>query len=61
VTSYIASMSASGSAVSEGEAAALREQLGLNQPITIQYAKWMALIMTGNFGMAMEWGRRSPT
>ena len=27
VTSYIASMSASGSAVSEGEAAALREQL----------------------------------
>jgi peptide/nickel transport system permease protein len=57
VTSYIASMSASGSAVSEGEAAALREQLGLNQPITVQYAKWMGLIMTGNFGMAMEWGR----
>ncbi|MFA6505753.1 MAG: hypothetical protein WCT14_06635, partial [Treponemataceae bacterium] len=28
VTSYIASMSASGSAVSEGEAIALREQLG---------------------------------
>jgi peptide/nickel transport system permease protein len=57
VTSYIASMSASGSAVSEGEAEALREQLGLNQPITVQYAKWMGLIMTGNFGMAMEWGR----
>ena len=57
VTSYIASMSASGSAVSEGEAQALREQLGLNQPITVQYAKWMGLIMTGNFGMAMEWGR----
>ena len=32
VTSYIASMSASGSAVSEGEANALREQLGLDQP-----------------------------
>ena len=57
VTSYIASMSASGSAVSEGEAKALREQLGLDQPITVQYAKWMGLIMTGNFGMAMEWGR----
>lgn len=57
VTSYIASMSASGSAVSEGEAEALREQLGLNQPITVQYAKWMGLILTGNFGMAMEWGR----
>lgn len=57
VTSYIASMSASGSAVSEGEAEALREQLGLNKPITVQYVKWMGLIMTGNFGMAMEYGR----
>jgi peptide/nickel transport system permease protein len=50
-------MSASGSAVSEGEAAAMREQLGLNKPIYIQYAKWMGLIMTGNFGMAMEYMR----
>ena len=41
VTSYIASMSASGSAVSEGEAMAMREQLGLDKPITVQYAKWM--------------------
>src|SRR5882724_5507094 len=57
VTSYIASMSASGSAVSEGEAQALREQLGLDKPIMVQYAKWMGLILQGNFGMAMEWGR----
>src|SRR5258708_29090559 len=57
VTSYIASMSASGSAVSEGEAQALREQLGLDKPITVQYVKWMTLILQGNFGMAMEWGR----
>src|SRR5262252_10880507 len=57
VTSYIASMSASGSAVSEGEAQALREQLGLDKPVTVQYAKWMGLILQGNFGMAMEWGR----
>ncbi len=57
VTSYIASMSASGSAVSEGEAQALREQLGLDKPMHVQYAKWMGLIMRGNFGMAMEWGR----
>src|SRR3954467_6302528 len=57
VTSYIASMSASGSAVSEGEAQAMREQLGLDKPMYIQYAKWMGLIMRGNFGMAMEWGR----
>jgi peptide/nickel transport system permease protein len=57
VTSYIASMSASGSAVSEGEAKALREQLGLDKPITVQYVKWMELMLQGNFGMAMEWNR----
>ena len=57
VTSYIASMSMSGSSVSEAEAQALRAQLGLDQPIYIQYLKWMALICEGNFGMAMEYGR----
>src|SRR5262249_1633590 len=57
VTSYIASMSASGSAVSGGEAKALRAQLGLDKPIPVQYAKWMGLMLQGQFGMAMEWGR----
>ena len=59
VTSYIASMSASGSAVSEGEAQALREQLGLNQPITVQYAKWMGLIMTRAIS-AWRWNGDGP-
>ena len=57
VTSYIIAMSSSGSAVSEGEAEALRQQLGLDRPIHIQYLKWFGLILQGNFGMAMEWGR----
>jgi peptide/nickel transport system permease protein len=56
VTSYIAQMAASGSTVSEAEAAALRQQYGLDQPVHIQYLKWMGLILQGNFGMAMEWG-----
>lgn len=57
VTAYIASMSASGSGVTEAEAQALREQYGLDQPYHIQYIKWMGLIAQGNFGMAIEWGR----
>lgn len=57
VTSYIASMSASGVGVTEAEAQALRIQYGLDQPIHIQYFKWMGLIAEGNFGMAIEWGR----
>ena len=57
VDSYIASMSASGSAVSQAEADTMREQLGLNQPVYIQYLKWMGLILQGNFGMALGWAR----
>src|SRR5215212_451960 len=57
VDAYIAQMSASGSAVSQQEAENLRIQYGLDQPIYIQYLKWMSLAMRGNFGMAMEWGR----
>ncbi|HEX9116926.1 MAG TPA: ABC transporter permease [Anaerolineae bacterium] len=57
VSAYIANMSASGSAVSEGEAQALRAQYGLDKPMIVQYVRWMGLIMQGNFGMAMEWNR----
>ncbi len=57
VTAYIATMSAGGNAVTEAEAQALRTQYGLDQPLHIQYLKWMGLIMRGNFGMAIEWGR----
>src|SRR3954451_23282253 len=57
VDAYIAQMSASGSVVSQQEAENLRIQYGLDQPISIQYLKWMSLAVRGNFGMAMEWGR----
>jgi peptide/nickel transport system permease protein len=57
VTSYIAQMASTGSVVSEEEAETLRIQYGLGQPIYVQYAKWMALIVHGNFGMSMEWRR----
>jgi peptide/nickel transport system permease protein len=55
VSSYIASLQASGSVVSAEEAAMLRAQYGLDQPIYIQYLRWMGLILQGNFGMAMEY------
>ena len=57
VTAYIAAMSFSGNQVTEAEAQALRIQYGLDKPIHIQYLRWMGLIMRGNFGMALEWGR----
>ncbi len=57
VDSYVANLSASGSMVSAQEADALREQYGLNRPIWVQYGKWMARVIRGDFGMSMEWGR----
>jgi peptide/nickel transport system permease protein len=57
ITSYIAQMAATGSIVSEQEAENLRIQYGLDQPIYVQYYKWMAMIVRGNFGMSMEWRR----
>jgi peptide/nickel transport system permease protein len=57
ITSYIAQMAATGSVVTEQEAQNLRIQYGLDQPIYMQYIKWVGLITQGNFGMAMEWGR----
>src|SRR6185312_15078441 len=57
VTSYIAQMATMGSIVTDEEAQNLRIQYGLGRPIYVQYAKWMALIATGNFGTSMEWKR----
>ena len=57
VSSYIAQMAASGSVVTEQEAQNLRIQYGLDQPIYVQYYKWVKLIAEGNFGMSMEWKR----
>ncbi|HYU19826.1 MAG TPA: ABC transporter permease [Chloroflexota bacterium] len=57
VDAYIAQLAASGSIVSQQEAENLRTQYGLDQPIYVQYFKWMGQCFRGNFGMAMEWNR----
>jgi peptide/nickel transport system permease protein len=50
-------MSASGGAVSEQEAEALRQEYGLDQPMLVQYLRWMKQVVQGRFGMALEWRR----
>ena len=57
VTSYIAQLQSTGTVVSAGEAEALRIQYGLDQPIYMQYFRWVGLMFQGNFGMAMEYNR----
>jgi peptide/nickel transport system permease protein len=55
VTTYVAQIAASGGIVSEQEAQNLRVLYGLDQPMYIQYLRWINLIGHGNFGMAMEY------
>jgi peptide/nickel transport system permease protein len=57
VDTYIANLSASGSAVSQAEAEALRQLYGLDQPIWVQYFKWISRVIVGDFGESMEWRR----
>lgn len=57
VSSYVAQMAASGSSMTQEEADVLRHQYGLDQPLAVQYLKWISLALQGNFGMSMEWHR----
>ena len=57
VTAYAAQAAASGNAISAAEADALRLAYGLNQPLYIQYWKWLGMVATGDFGRSFEYGR----
>jgi len=55
VSSYVAQMAASGSSLTQEEAAVLRRQYGLDEPMPVQYLRWVSLAIQGNFGRSMEW------
>ena len=57
MTSYIMQLKASGTDVGEDQAAALRRQYGLDQPIYVQYFKWMWKLLHGDMGRSFGWNR----
>ena len=57
VDAYVAQSAAMGSAITIEEAAALRQAYGLDQPLLVQYVKWLGLISRGEFGISFEFGR----
>ena len=57
VDAYIAQSSAMGSAISMEEASALRVAYGLDEPMIVQYGKWLSLMARGEFGQSFEFGR----
>ena len=54
LTTYVAQLTARGETVDEAQIVALRARYGVDQPIYIQYFKWMRGILRGDLGRSME-------
>ena len=56
VTTYIATLAASNEIVDQNTAADLRSRFGLDQPMIVQYWKWISnIVFHGDFGLSFEW------
>lgn len=56
LTSYAAQLRAQGDQVDFAEMEALRERYGLNQPVYVQYTKWITgIILRNDWGQSLEW------
>jgi len=55
ITSYIAELAASGSTMEKAQIEALRAQYGLDQPMYIQYLKWVGNVVQGDLGVSLDW------
>lgn len=54
VTTYIATQQNTGNMILADEAESLREYYGLNDPVYVQYAKWITRILRGELGFSFE-------
>lgn len=57
LTSYIATLSASGSSMDQAQVQALQKQFGLDQPVHVQYLRWMQSLARGEMGLSLEYQR----
>jgi peptide/nickel transport system permease protein len=55
LTTLQASVAASGGGMSNETVVLLRERYGLDQPVHIQYLRWISGFPTGDFGYSFEW------
>lgn len=57
LTTYIVRLQAAGDLVEESEIEALKARYGLDQPMYMQFIKWVTNMTRGDFGYSMDWGR----
>lgn len=54
-TSYAASLAAAGEYVDQSTIDEIRQRFGLNDPLIVQYFRWIGGIMVGDFGYSFQW------
>ncbi len=55
LSTYISRLEQAGEELSEEEAANLRRQYGLDQPLFARYLKWIGQVLQGEFGFSFDW------
>lgn len=56
LTAYVAQLRETGESVDEATIEVLRERFGLNEPLYVQYWKWISdIIFRGDFGQSLDW------
>ena len=57
LTSYIANLQETGETADEAVVASLRARYGLDNPLHVQYWKWISGVVRGDFGQSFSMGR----
>lgn len=58
LNTLVAELAAQGDQVDRARLVALEERYGLNQPVYVQYWKWITgILLRGDFGQSFEWNR----
>jgi peptide/nickel transport system permease protein len=57
ISSYVAQLQSQGTIVGEDVIQSLRQSYGLNQPLYVQYAKWMWKLVHGDLGYSFQFNR----
>jgi peptide/nickel transport system permease protein len=55
LTTFAATLAASGDVVDQERLEALRTRYGLDQPFIVQYWRWITGVLRGDFGISFEW------
>ncbi len=55
--SYLATIASSGSSIQDEQVQAMKQQFGLDQPVYVQYFRWVDSLLHGELGLSLEYQR----